>query len=118
MRILVVDDHYATRRLFWRALKTEQCKVETASNVKEAFDAINNNGFDLVFIDVDLDDEIDGIELAKIFRNRRPDLRIVIMSGRLNIYEPKARAKNFNEFLAKPFSLEEMKALVFQAEPS
>jgi len=97
--ILVVDDHYALRRLFWRFLNSEECRVEMAEGAREALVASKKIDFDLAFIDVELKSAMDGIELAKLLRSQKPDLPIVIMSARFE-YEEVAVQQKF-DFLLK-----------------
>ena len=98
--ILVVDDLYSIRRLFWRFLESRDCHVEMAANAVEAIAAFKKYSFDLAFIDVEPKIGMDGIELAKFLRSQKQDLPIVIMSARFE-YEEEVRAENFEDFFLK-----------------
>lgn len=111
-RILIVEDHYALRRLFSRFLTREKCRVELAANGQEANEIIQNNEFDVAFIDVELGQGRNGFQLAESFRKLRPDLRIVIMSARSG-YGSRA-VSEFDGFMLKPFTLDEISFHVFR----
>lgn len=111
-RIFVVEDHYALRRLFSRYLTGEKCQVELAATGQEASEIIQRNEFDVAFIDVELGKGPDGFQLAKKFRLLRPDMRIIMMSARSE-YGSRA-VSEFDGFMLKPFTLDEISFHVFR----
>jgi len=111
-RVLVVEDHYALRRLFSRFLTREKCRVELAANDQEANEIIQNNEFDVAFIDVELGQGRDGFQLAERFRLLKPDMRIIMMSARSE-YGSRSVSK-FDGFMLKPFTLDEISFHVFR----
>ncbi|MCG3204858.1 MAG: Sporulation initiation phosphotransferase F [Elusimicrobia bacterium] len=111
-RILIVEDHYALRRLFSRFLTREKCQVELAANDQDANEIIQSNEFEIAFIDVELGKGPDGFQLAKRFRLLRPDMRIIMMSARSE-YGSRA-VSEFDGFMLKPFTLDEISFHVFR----
>ena len=81
----------------------------TASNSFEAFKLINNNNFNLIILDVWLDNsELDGIKILKKIRETN-DVPIIIISGHGNIdMAVNAIKEGANEFIEKPFTSERL----------
>ena len=108
--VLVVEDEpdllEATAALF-RSLGYE---VLTASNGAEAMDALSlRDDIHVLFTDVVMPRGIDGIQLARSTRDRRPEVRIVLASG----YPlPALRAQHGNlddfTFIHKPYRLADL----------
>jgi len=108
--VLVVEDEPdlldATAALF-RSLGYE---VLTASNGSEAMDALSRrDDIHVLFTDVVMPRGIDGIQLARLTRDLRPDVRIVLASG----YPlPALRAEHGNldefTFIHKPYRLADL----------
>jgi two-component system cell cycle sensor histidine kinase/response regulator CckA len=108
--ILLVEDEKDLRNLNARGLSSRGYTVLQAGNGVEAIELLeeHKDKIDLVVSDVVMP-EMDGPALLKELRRRRPDLKIIFVSG----YAEGAFANNEPQgqhtFLAKPF---ELKALV------
>ncbi|HEY4920794.1 MAG TPA: PAS domain-containing protein [Xanthobacteraceae bacterium] len=111
--ILLVEDEKDLRALNARGLASRGYTVLQAGNGVEAIEVLEKHDgkIDLVVSDVVMP-EMDGPALLKELRRRRPDLKIVFVSG----YAEEAFANNRPEgqprFLAKPFSLKTLVATV------
>jgi PAS domain S-box-containing protein len=79
--ILVVDDEESIRFTFASFLSDEGYQVETASGYDEGHALINEKRFDLVFIDIILDEGRSGILLLEEVRNRAPETEVIIITG-------------------------------------
>jgi two-component system, cell cycle sensor histidine kinase and response regulator CckA len=97
-----------------RALASRGYTVIQAATGTEALARIDGNieSIDLVVSDVVMP-EMDGPTLLKELRRRRPELKVIFVSG----YAEEAFKKNLPEgenfvFLPKPFSLKELVAAV------
>jgi two-component system cell cycle sensor histidine kinase/response regulator CckA len=108
--ILLVEDEEAVRAFAARALASRGYKVYEAESGIEALDVMDEAGgkIDLVVSDVVMP-ELDGPSLLKELRKKRPDLKIIFISG----YAEDAFKKNLPEgedfqFLPKPFSLKQL----------
>jgi DNA-binding response OmpR family regulator len=104
--VLLVDDEDEIRRMLNRALTRVGYRVLQAVNAAEAYEACATEEVDVIVSDVGLPDE-SGLVLARKLRLRRPDARILLMSGYIDeqadVYPAAA-----NAFLAKPFTLSEL----------
>jgi CheY-like chemotaxis protein len=66
-RVLVVEDNLANRELLCDWLEVEGFEVVSAENLKQGFDALDNQRPHIVLLDVQLGSE-DGLSLAKRIR--------------------------------------------------
>jgi two-component system cell cycle sensor histidine kinase/response regulator CckA len=111
--ILLVEDEQDLRGLNARGLTSRGYTVLQAGNGVEAIEVLerHNGTIDLVVSDVVMP-EMDGPSLLKELRRRRPELKIIFVSG----YAEEAFANNQPEgqhkFLAKPFELKTLIATV------
>ncbi len=114
-KILVVDDEYLISHSLSAAFKNEQTRVLTASDGEAALKAINENSFDLCFLDVNLPD-INGLDIMKTLRRRSPGTQIIIMTASVITEEMmKSIQENARLLISKPFDLDHLKALVDRA---
>jgi PAS domain S-box-containing protein len=80
-RILVVEDNAAMRRIAMRQLAGLGYRVLGAENGAAALELLEQESFDLLLSDVVMPGGMSGFELAKIARQRWPDLNILLTSG-------------------------------------
>jgi len=69
LRVLLVEDNAVNRLLATRLLEKRGHRVAVATNGREALDALENESYDLIFMDVQMP-EIDGIEATVAIRER------------------------------------------------
>ena len=80
LSLLVVDDEPFVRETLAEMLVDLDHKVTTAAGGREALEKINSADFDLVFTDLAMP-EMDGWEIARAIRQRRPGLPIVLVTS-------------------------------------
>lgn len=114
--VLLVEDEDAVRAFGARALQSRGYTVLEAASGVEALTYIDDgDAIDLVVSDVVMP-EMDGPTLLKELRKRRPDLKVIFVSG----YAEDAFKKNLGEdegfaFLPKPFTLKQLVQAVKEA---
>jgi response regulator RpfG family c-di-GMP phosphodiesterase len=116
-RVLIVDDEAPVRKLSRSILTSLGCVCEEAASAAEALKAIRSGRFELLLLDLNLPD-MDGFDLCRRLRERPadPNFKIIIVSGR---GDPNILASSLplgaDDFIPKPFSIEEVKARVTHA---
>jgi len=111
-RILVVDDEASVRALCERILK-ERYDVITASSGRQALERLGQGSFHLLLTDIKMP-EMDGFALIEQALKRRPNLKILAMSGMLtDEMEQRLRAPAFrSEVIRKPFSAPQLQDVI------
>ncbi len=112
--VLVVDDDQAVGRVVSRALELDGFVTVSATNGREALQLLDRHEgpIDLVVTDLVMP-EMDGRELIRILRERRPGLPIVSMSGYTDAASLSPGVLEYGSgFLAKPFTPEQLVAKV------
>jgi DNA-binding response OmpR family regulator len=74
-----------------------------------------NQAADILFTDINLPGDIDGVELASRARESRPDLPVVYTSGRC---DPNGRLVPRSVFVNKPYNLGDVCALIRRLTPT
>jgi two-component system cell cycle sensor histidine kinase/response regulator CckA len=109
--ILVVDDNEQALALVDEALTSRGYKVTVTSKGTEAIpilDSKKGEAMDLVIIDLVMPD-VDGMELAGKILKKRPDIRVLVMSGYADDVVVHGVFESENvDFLAKPFSIRDL----------
>ena len=107
--ILLVEDEPAVRQLFSQALARAGYKVHEARNGQEAIKVFDQHGdsVDLLLTDMRMP-FMGGAELARQLRTRRETLKLLCISG----YAGGNELEFSGDFLAKPFSRDELLAKV------
>jgi len=85
LSILLVEDNHINQMVAQNILVKLDCKVSIANNGQEALDALQENHFDLVLMDVQMP-VMDGLEATRKIRkmemeNRLPHQRIIAMTA-------------------------------------
>lgn len=110
VRILVVDDEPAIRRLLRVGLTTEGYAILEAENAAEATAMVTAERPDLVILDLGLPD-LPGHDLLARWRAAQIDLPIVILSSRTDETGiVKALEAGADDYVTKPFGMRELAA--------
>jgi DNA-binding NtrC family response regulator len=112
--VLIVEDHQAVREALTEVFFRWGCSVATAVTMDEAMAHIRTGHFDLVVTDLDLGGA-NRLELVRLLGNSQPQMKFVVMSGRLSpkdILGSGFEAGNRLKFLKKPFLLSQLQAVV------
>jgi two-component system response regulator HydG len=113
-RVMVIDDLDSARQMVKRAL-SPACEVYDFASVKEALPALDRAEFDLVLTDLRMP-ELDGLEGLKRFRQKMPDLPVVLVTAFASVETAVAAMKaGAFDYLKKPFEPEELEVVVERA---
>jgi DNA-binding NtrC family response regulator len=103
--ILLVEDEPAVRQLFATALARAGYTVFEARNGEEAVKVFDEHADDIDLLLTDMRmPHMGGAELAGALRGRKEDLKMICISG----YGGSTATAVSSDFLAKPFSRDEM----------
>ncbi len=115
-KALVVDDEAVVRKGICRALANRGIEALEAANGKEALAFLNTRSFDLVLLDIKMED-MDGIQVLQQIRQNDPETNVVMITG----YPTIATAVHCTklgalDYLTKPFSLDDLDAALSRAK--
>ena len=118
--ILLIDDDVEFLRSLNFALTNDGYTVAAASNPGAAMDYVvgGHRRFDVLITDVQMLG-IDGLRVLQLVKQSFPDIAVIVISafGRTDIREQAARLGAF-AYLDKPFSKQQIVALIEQATPT
>lgn len=100
---LVVDDSLPVRIQLDQALKPFAQKVDFAETGEEAFELINSNTYDLIFLDVILPG-VDGYEICKVIKQgKAKDTPVIMLTGNSSPADRiKGKLAGCDTYLIKP----------------
>lgn len=102
-RILAVDDQRYFRELVEGLLSDEGYEVQTASSGEEALHLFEREDFEIVLTDLVMPG-IDGAELVRRLKERRPDQDIVMVTGVVDVSAAvEAMKLGATDYILKPF---------------
>jgi DNA-binding NtrC family response regulator len=116
--ILIVDDEHALLTAFRAVLRYEGYEVRTASTPVKALELFDSEVPDLVLLDIQFGERepMNGLDLLRIMRERRPQAKIVVVSAYLDLVMRQAvlDAGAFDCW-SKPVSMQMLKERTAQA---
>ncbi len=116
-RILVVEDEPSLQKSIAFVLKKEGYQVQVASDGEEGWKEFSQNRPDLALLDLMLP-KMDGLELCRLFRQEdasrgKPSLPILMLTAKGETSDKvKGLKAGADDYLTKPFALEELLARV------
>ncbi|MBI4271659.1 MAG: sigma-54-dependent Fis family transcriptional regulator [Candidatus Rokubacteria bacterium] len=111
-KILVVDDEPSILRLLREALTQWGYQVTTASNARDALDALRTEMYDAAITDIRMPDT-SGLDLLKEIKKHDDSIEVVIMTGYPTIASAvEALKEGAYDYLSKPLILDELRHLM------
>ncbi len=108
IKILLVDDEKGFTDIIAKRMSKRDIDVTKAYSGVEALQAIRKANFDVVVLDLKMED-MDGIEILKIFKKMDPDLAVIMLTGHGSEAAAKEGIKfGAFDYLTKPCDLEEL----------
>ena len=113
-RIAIIEDEPAIRENYAAAFRREGYSVELYEARREAMDAFESRLPDLVVIDINLKDEVEGgFELCRELRSRSADLPIIFLTARDSEFDAVSGLRlGADDYLTKDISLPHLMARV------
>ena len=115
IRLLIVDDEVGFVNILAKRLSRRNMEVTSAYTGTEAIQILRKQDFDVAVLDLKME-EMDGIEVLKIFKKMDPKMVVIMLTGHGS--EQAAREGiEFGAFdyLTKPCELEELLAKIKEA---
>ncbi|HDS0924959.1 TPA: response regulator [Stenotrophomonas maltophilia] len=117
LRVLMVEDQEDLRELIGQALRDFGIDVHTADDGPTAIKLIDEaGGFDVVFSDVNMPNNMSGLELSAHVANALPNARMILSSGFARSQLPPLPAHV--EFLPKPYRLKQLLSILKESSPA
>jgi two-component system NtrC family response regulator len=111
--VLVVDDEPVIQETF-KAIFNGHFKVLTAGNADEAFERIDKNSVDLVFLDINIPGA-NGIEILRRLKEYAEDLPVIVVTGvESEILAKELKTLGVCDYISKPFDVPELVALAYK----
>ena len=80
LRLLIVDDEEGYSRILSKRLERRNIQVCSALSGAEAIRLLRGREFDVAVLDLKMED-MDGIEVLKIFKKMDPDMPVIMLTG-------------------------------------
>jgi two-component system, NtrC family, nitrogen regulation response regulator NtrX len=110
--LLLVDDEQGIRQSLSAVLQDEGYRILAVASGKECLEALQADRFQLVLLDVWMND-LDGLEVLQRIRETHPEVVVVMISGHGNVETAvKATKLGAFDFLEKPLSIEKTLVVV------
>ncbi|MEG1125541.1 MAG: response regulator transcription factor [Oscillospiraceae bacterium] len=112
MKILIIEDEADILRAVAKALQKQGYQTDSAEDGDAALELFFVNEYDLIVLDINLP-YVSGLDILKKVREKSPSLPVIIMSA-MGEWEDKVKGLDLgaNDYLAKPFHIEELLARV------
>jgi PAS domain S-box-containing protein len=119
LRILVAEDNAVNRQLALLLLEKIGYFADTAVNGREALEAVERDGYDMVLMDVQMP-EMDGLEATRRIHERLGAHRPRIIAATANATQDERErclAAGMDDYLSKPIRLDELAAALERQRP-
>lgn len=112
--VLIVEDEVLVRLVIAEHLQDSGYRVYEACNVSEALTILESDvSIDIVFSDINMPGERNGIALARWLTANRPSLKLILASGRVTQEELPVDLRDVAH-LQKPFDMESAEAKIIE----
>ncbi len=116
MRLLLVEDDLAVRRLVTGRIETEGVEVTAATTVAAATAALHHGSFDVAILDLTLPDG-SGLDVLRALRELGAETHVTILSGAgTELDRVRALDLGADDYIVKPFFVRELVARVLAVQ--
>ena len=115
VRLLLVDDEKAFVNILSKRFQRRNIDVAKAFSGAEAIQALRGREFDVVVLDLKMED-MDGIEVLKMLKILDPRIAVIMLTGHGSAEAAEQGIKlGAFDYLTKPCELEELLAKIMEA---
>ena len=115
LKILLVEDNPVNQKVGQRMLKHLGCEADIAVNGLEAIEAVLQQQYDLILMDVQMP-EMDGLEATRQIRKMEPNKGrvpiIALTASALTEDRLQTAEAGMDNFLSKPIKIDELRATI------
>ena len=112
MRILLIEDKNRLREAIEKALRESGYAVDSTDNGKDGLWMATENTYDTILLDIMLPG-LDGLSVLEQLRERERDTPVLLLTAKDTIADRvKGLRKGADDYLIKPFALEELLARI------
>jgi DNA-binding response OmpR family regulator len=112
IKLLLVDDEEAYVDVLANRLRRRNMDVTKAYSGSEGIQALRGQDFDVAVLDLKMED-MDGIEVLKIFKKMAPELKVIMLTGHGSAQAARdGLALGASGYLTKPCELEELLEMI------
>ena len=105
-KIILLDDARFMRQIMQDIMDKKGHELHTCACGKELFELLETMEPDLILLDIMLDGE-SGLEILKELKEKRPELKVLMLSALSTEYAVKtAKERGAEGFIVKPFNVE------------
>jgi len=112
LRVLLAEDNRINQKVAARMLDRLGCSVDVVEDGQQAFEAVRNQHYDLVLMDVQMP-ELDGLEATRRIRALpdQPQPRVVALTANaMEDDRDRCLAAGMDDFLTKPITVDALAA--------
>lgn len=115
-KVLIVEDEHSMRRVLQAMLKKQGFEVHTATNGREAIQALNAHAVSVIVSDIKMP-EMDGMELLSHVMAHFPGIPMILITAHGTVDSAvEALKKGAFDYVTKPFDLDELQQVVQKAQ--
>lgn len=115
-RILIVEDDMIISTVLKRLITNMNYNIiDTTRSGKEAIELATSKLPDLILMDIQLIDDIDGIEAMEQI-NKVADIPVIYITGNSDRYNrERAKKTGYHDYMTKPISIDNLKKSIAEA---
>ncbi|MFW5733551.1 MAG: sigma-54-dependent transcriptional regulator [Oceanidesulfovibrio sp.] len=115
IRILIVEDEEITRENLAHVLERDGYTVDAARDGEAALELLRANGYDVVLTDLRMR-HVDGMGVLEASKSMHPEAEVIMLTGYATVETAvQAMEQGAYHYLAKPYKLDELRAIVRKA---
>lgn len=110
MNIFIVEDDHVLQLMLQKMIERMGHQLAgTAINGSEAIELIRSSSPDLILMDIQLKDHIDGIQVVETIKDEMDPYVIYITGNSDQIYRDRAKEHGYADYMIKPISFDSLK---------
>ena len=115
-KVLLVDDEVEFTEILSERMETRGVDVDTAANGLEALEKASEGTYDAIILDLSMP-EMDGIETLKRLLADKPDLQVILLTGKATLEKGvEAMKLGAVDFLEKPADIKKLMEKIQKAK--